>query len=338
MRQSNLSWILLLPVFAFLTTLFVSHTPLVRGAAAHHVVISEVQIAGGGTTDEFVELYNPTSSDVNLTNWQLARKTTAGTSSVLVSTLSGTIKSHGFFLITSSEYDGSTSADMQYSTDETITSSNTVILYGDAGTTIVDKVGFGSAIDSETATETNPVAGTSRERRANSTSSIASMSTGVDLLLGNGEDTDNNENDFLLRNIPEPQNSSSPLEPVAPTATPTLVPTATPTIEPTQTPTPTMEPTATPTSTLTPTSTPTVTPTVISAPTMTPTPTPTSAPTTTPTITPTPTSTPTLAPTITPKAFPNFQIICTRTYRSFHFFDTVIQFPILSCKLANGTR
>jgi len=330
MRQSTLSWILLLPLFILLTFVSITRTNITRAAGADHVVISEVQIAGTTSTDEFVELYNPTGSDVDLSNWQLTRKTQSGTQTILVSTLSGTIKSHGFYLATSSTYDGSTSADVLYSTDETISSNNTVLLYSDAGLTLIDKVGFGTAVDKEVATETNPETGTSRERRANSSSTIASMSTGADMLLGNPEDTDNNADDFLLRNTPEPQNSFSPVEPVAiPTATPTPTqePTSTPTSQPT--PTPTTEPTDTPTPT--PTSEPTSTPTPTGEPTNTPTVTPT------PTLIPTNTPVPTITPTITPTPrFPHFTVSCTTRYRSFRFFHTIIQIPMVSCRLLSN--
>ena len=43
----------------------------VFSATASHVVISEIQIAGGNSNDEFVELYNPTNASVNLTGWRL---------------------------------------------------------------------------------------------------------------------------------------------------------------------------------------------------------------------------------------------------------------------------
>ena len=34
-----------------------------------HVVISEIQLAGEDVYDEFIELYNPTDSDINLENY-----------------------------------------------------------------------------------------------------------------------------------------------------------------------------------------------------------------------------------------------------------------------------
>lgn len=136
---------------------------------------------------------------------------------------------------------------------------NTVLIYSNNGINLIDKVGFGSAQDSEVTTETNPTAGTSRERRASSTSTSQTMAIGgFDEFAGNGEDTNNNANDFVLRNSPQPQNSLSTIEPV-PTQTPKNAPTEAPSPTPTETetPTPTSTPSPTPTDIPTPTNTPT---------------------------------------------------------------------------------
>jgi hypothetical protein len=284
---------------------------LQANAATAHVVISEVQVSGDGATpanDEFVELYNPTSSTVSLANWKLTKKTPGGTESNLISTMSGNISSHGYFLIARSEYNGSVTPDATYSS-ALIASDNTVLLY-DNTATIVDKVGFGTATDKEITTVANPAANHSVERKANSTSTLASMTTGADQFAGNGEDTDNNATDFIIRTVSDPQNSQSAIEPVAVTPTdtpsptqsptPTVTPTSTPSLTPTPTDTPTPNPTATPIPTDTPTPTPTATPTPTIIPTDTPIPTPSPTPTNIPSETPTPTVLPSVTPTEEP--------------------------------------
>ncbi len=101
MRKSYLPRVLISSFFLFITILLASTVPFARAATADHIVISEVEVGKtGAPTDEFVELYNPTAGDINLNNWKLTRKTTGGTESDLVSTISGTIKSHGYFLFT----------------------------------------------------------------------------------------------------------------------------------------------------------------------------------------------------------------------------------------------
>lgn len=247
--------VLFISIFSLL--LFILSLANAKAESANHVVLSEVKIGGATTTDEFVELYNPSQSDISLNGWQLKRKTQAGTESVLVGTISGTIRSHGFFLITHVDYTGSTSADQVYSENNSLSANNTVLLYDNQGL-LIDKVGFGTATDKEGSAETDPSTGTSRERKANAVSTPATMSIGgVDELAGNAEDTDNNAADFILRNIPQPQNSNSTAEP-APVDTPT--PTSEPTITPTEIPTPSASPSPSLSITPNPTSQPTITP------------------------------------------------------------------------------
>jgi len=184
-------------------------------SAANHVVISEVQVGGGIAGDEFVELYNPTNDYVNINGWRLTRKTDTGTQSILVSSLNGLIQPHGYILIAPpTDYDGSVTPDITYSnTLERIAAENTVLLYRDAGVSIVDKVGLGGATDVETTAITNPANNGSVERKAKLTSTVDSMEPGGDdEFEGNGYDTFNNLNDFIARTISNPQNSSSPTE------------------------------------------------------------------------------------------------------------------------------
>lgn len=304
-----------LPIgFAILLTILLGIAFLPKFAhpifsATDHVVISEIMVgkSGVGNADnEFIELYNPTNSDVNLLGWRLRRRA-GSTDANLIASMSGIVPSHGFFLITSPESSSSSSADLLYSTASRIAANNGVFLYSDAGTTLVDLVGMGSSTASETATVDNPSPDTSIERKAKSASTSLTMAIGgTDEFEGNGEDTGNNANDFVTRNIPQPQNSLSSIEPPLLSPTPSLTPTVTPTGNPTDTPTltptstPTNTPTVTPTGTLSPTETPTPTLNPTLTPTSTPTNTPTATPTLTPTNSPTPTSTQTPTPTVNP--------------------------------------
>lgn len=264
---------------------------------AIHIVISEVQIGGATAGDEFIELYNPTNSPVSLLGWKLTRKTSGGTEENLVSSagFSGSIASHGFFLITpQTGYMGGTTADLLYSqASNSIAANNTVLLY-DSLNTVVDKVAFGTGTDPEGSVfSANPSANSSIERKANSSSTSATMAIGgADEFAGNGEDTNNNNADFVSRAASQPQNSSSGVEPAAATSTPTNTLTFTPSNTPTNTATHTS--TDTPTNTNTPTDTLTPSPTNTDTPTNTPTDTPTN------TNTPTPSDTPTETPTPTP--------------------------------------
>lgn len=273
MNKKRLSAIIVV-LFAFFT-IFLSINSFIPSSAlsiAGHIVISEIQVAGGTASDEFVELYNPTNSAVYITGWSLKKKPQDGSPETsLVSSLSGAIAARGYFLIAKSPgYDGTTSPNVTYSSS--LAADNTILLYSDSGTALVDKVGMGSATDKETSAAAPPTDNGSIERKASSTSTSTTMGPGgSEETAGNGEDTDNNANDFVTRTTSDPQNSSSPNEPAI-VPTPTETPTPTPT--PTETPTPTPTETPTPTPTVTPSPTPTPSPTQTPTPTSTPTPTP----------------------------------------------------------------
>lgn len=298
------------PLLILTIILYFNWSKNASAAQATHVVISEVQIAGpNGTDDEFVELYNPTGSSVDLAGWRLTRKTSGGTQNTLVSNITGTIPAHGYFLVAhSASYSGATTADIQYSAaSQNIAINNSVVLYSDAGTTQVDLVGMGSATASETASTVNPASGESVERKANSASDATSMGTGgTDEFAGNGEDTDNNASDFVSRLASQPQNSESAIEPpVGPT--PTLSPTLTPSPSPTPSvePSPTTAPTSSPTPTLSPT--------------------PSIVPSVSPTLSPVP-------PTPTPKIIARGPIFtCTLEQKPWRFFGKTFFFPFIHC-------
>jgi hypothetical protein len=82
-----------------------------------------------------------------------------------------------------------------------------------AGGAVVDLVGWGTATpgNSETAAfnpGSNPCT-TSCERKANASSTAASMESGADQTVGNARDSDNNSMDFVQRSAPGPQNLAS---------------------------------------------------------------------------------------------------------------------------------
>lgn len=226
-----------------------------------HIVISEIQIEATKANDEFVELYNPTSENINISGWRLNKRSASisGTLTILVSSMSGSIKPHGFFLLAHPQYTGTIKPDLLYSSSNSgVAMNNTVILYSDNGHTVVDKVGMGTAEDKETTATIQPPTLQSIERKASQHSTSDSMETsGDEYMEGNGWDSDDNANDFLLKLAPEPQNTSSASEHqlTIPTNTPLPTPTPTPTVTPSITPSPTIV--STPTQTITPTRSPT---------------------------------------------------------------------------------
>lgn len=301
-------------IVGLLSTLIAfSSKPKSAFSVSGHAVISEIQVGITGSSDkEFVELYNPTSSSVDISLWTIMKKTALETSLHTLATIpaSSTLGSHHFYLIAHTDYDGAVAEDLTYGGLTIIANNNTIYLQ-DSTSAVIDKVGLGTSNDFEGTAKSNPASGNSIERKATSISTANTMKVGgTDELLGNGEDTDDNSQDFINRTVPDPQNSSSAVEPpettpVPPSVTPTVIaPTGTPTPIPTEVP---PSPSPTP---LGPTATPpleeTITPTMTQTPTLTMTPTPSGQETPTPTVTPTvetsitPTATPALETTITP--------------------------------------
>jgi hypothetical protein len=302
---------LVLFIFLALGFLFINNA---KADQATHLVISEVQIAGGSATDEFIEIYNPTSTNQNLEGWKITKKTALGVDELLIANLSGTISAKGYFLIAHSDYDGSVSADISYST-ESISTNNSILLKDNNDNTI-DILGLGTAATKETTTIANPQENRSVERKALSTSQQLDMAFGgIHHLFGNSEDTNNNSIDFVRHGSPfisTPQNSASEIESLPQSPTPTPSPTEEPTPTPTESPTPTPMPSLTPTSTPTPTMSPT----------------PTIEPTAIPSISPTLS----ISPSPTPKVISNGPLFrCTLNYISIAFMNQTVRFPKISC-------
>ncbi len=230
-------------------------------ADAGHLVISQIQITGGTgkTTNDFVEIYNPTISDIDLKGLRLVKRTKTGTTDTLMKswTSSTIVKARGFYLWANSGFtDISVPADT--TTTLSIADDNGVALRNgpnDTGT-IIDSVAWGLATNifiEGSVFATNP-----------SANQILERSPGGD--AGNGNDTDANEIDFFLQTSGQPRNSQSQILPIATpifstipstsfTPTPTLnsTPSLTPTTTPmTVTPSPTTIPSPTETLTLSP--------------------------------------------------------------------------------------
>ena len=201
---------------------------LSNAQVANHVVISEVYGGGGnsGATlkNDFVELYNPTSSSVNLNGWSVQYASATG-SSWQVTNLTGSIPANGFYLVQEAVGSGGTqnlptpdatgTISMSASNGKIALVNSTTALSGSAPTdgSIVDLVGFGTAGYFE-GSSAAPAPGntTSDERKAQSTSTAISLASGADLNLGNGFDSNDNAGDFVAQTAINPQNTSSPAE------------------------------------------------------------------------------------------------------------------------------
>lgn len=181
---------------------------------ADHVVISEVQVRGTSTLNDFIELYNPTGVDVDMSGWKLRKKSSTGTeSSVIVLPEDSVIPAHGFFLWANSLEGYAASLEADASTTQTLAPDNSVVLKTDEDAA-VDQVAWGNGGGTQFVERRpfalNPGQHQSIERKARQGSTAASLAVdGAEEFDGNGFDTDHNAFDFVLRGTSQPQNSTT---------------------------------------------------------------------------------------------------------------------------------
>ena len=167
-----------------------------------NVVINEVYGGGGNArsaySNDFVELYNPTDNDIDVTGWVLDQQSTAGNSGSKTS-LVGVVPARGYYLIQGQAGDNTTG---ELPTPDIVNEKMTfgakgaiaVLLNGDVE---IDRVGWGGA--SAARSETAPAGATANE------TSIQRKEVGVD--------SDNNANDFAVAKPTPNSSGKGPVEP-----------------------------------------------------------------------------------------------------------------------------
>lgn len=212
------------------TVLFLIILVLCKGTYIYSkVVISEVQISGNNTSDDFIELYNSGDTPVDLSGWIIKKRTRFGTEYTVITIPSGkSIPAKGYFLWANSNNNFAASIGADVSSTVELDINESVALFDNTNTR-VDAVAWGNRAQLNPFVEgskfgSNPQAGGSIERKANANSTSATMGPGgSDEFAGNGYDSNNNSTDFVLRTVSQPQNTSSPPEPeIIPPPTPTL--------------------------------------------------------------------------------------------------------------------
>ena len=225
------------PAFTFTPTLTFTPTSTATPAATpvppRAVLISEVAWAGTAASayDEWLELYNPGDTAIDLTGWRL----TASDGSPDIA-LQGTIAAHGFFLLERTDDDtvSDIPADQIY-TGNLSNGGEALTLYGPLGEVVDTANGDGGAWPAGDA-----ASHATMERIGLSADSDAAWGTNTGWVT-HGHDADGNPLRGTAR-YPNSVNFPTP----TPTATGSPTPTATPTNTPTPTPTPTVTPTAKP--------------------------------------------------------------------------------------------
>lgn len=231
---------------SFLLVLLCSSAQYSAAHGATNIVISEIYGGGGNSgaayTHDFVELYNPTGSAVDISGWSVQYASAAGgTWSVNAVGASQSIAAYGYYLIQLATGgangaalpppDATGASNLSSTTGKIALCNNTTPLAGSvpSSAAIVDLVGFGSGASAFEGTSYAPAIPSgntsSIERKAQSSSTSGSMgSGGSDEFLGNGRDANDNGADFVTRSSVQPQNSSSSTEtPPPPSNEPPLI-------------------------------------------------------------------------------------------------------------------
>jgi predicted extracellular nuclease len=214
------------------------------------ILISEFRTRGpNGASDEFVELYNDSDLDVDISGWKIRGSSSSGVLSNRLTISPGTIipaRRH-FLAANSTGYGGPIAPDQTFTSGFANDGGLAVTLPNDL---VIDQVGLSSGSSFREGTHLSPLpsdASQSYERRPGG-------------LQGSTQDTNNNVADFQLVTPGDPQNLLSDARP-GPLPSPTSTPTPTPTATPSPSPSPSPVPTSTPFPT--PSPTPTASPKVV---------------------------------------------------------------------------
>jgi endonuclease G len=173
-------------------------------AVSPNLVVSQFQVGGATANDEFIELHNTASNSVDLNGFRLVYRSANGTNDVnfIEWTTSAVIPPGGFYLIASTGYTGSVTANTVYNPTAcacalAAAGGGLAIRNGALNTGVIfDSVGYGTATNAfieETVTSAPP-SNASQSRKSNGC-----------------QDTDNNANDFSATNPSAPRNSASPV-------------------------------------------------------------------------------------------------------------------------------
>ena len=170
------------------------------------ILINEIQIDGlvgvGGVDDDWVELYNPNDIDISLSGWSIQEHSASDPCSMDTGFSmkkfpdEANIPAQGFFLIVSTKANDLIGALADMKISWSLTNNNTIYLVGNQDkiengqdADIIDKVGFGQSCFPETESAIDIPEAKSIERKEL------------------GIDTDNNNYDFEIKDIPSPINS-----------------------------------------------------------------------------------------------------------------------------------
>ena len=189
--------------------------PVLAQGESLPVIIREVQIAGEASDDEFIELYNPYDTAIDISNWQLRRKTESGSvSSIKVFAKDTTISPYSYYLWANSKGIFANIADTTTSSSP-LANNNSIALYTKSGTdgVLIDSLTWGNgALFQET--DTPQITPLKNE-------SLVQDLLGSWIITKPSSPQNSHADPSPLIPIPK---SESPLPPATPAPEPTIVP------------------------------------------------------------------------------------------------------------------
>ena len=192
--------------------------------SSKHLVISQLQVSGLSTEDEFIELYNPTDSNIDLSGYSIQYRG-GGSQNFYASgkknfLSDSAIKTGGYFLIAHADYAGNAAANLTYSGFIMAAAGGTIFLVNShnlltdntaTSSIVADRLAYGSGqylFPEGTAYSLAPGYSQSLERKAFASSAAESMAAGgVHENSGNSYDSGDNSADFVLRASPKPRST-----------------------------------------------------------------------------------------------------------------------------------
>ncbi len=163
-----------------------SSSTISPAASINHLILAAIQIAGTAAGDDFVKIYNPTPSAVDISGWKLRKKSSTGTDSSLREFSKGSeVLPNGYFTWASSANGFAASIGADASSTETLATNNSIALLDTNGTQ-VDAVAWGTGMNQY-------VEGTPYPESPGANQVLQRKFTDGVIV-----DTDNNANDFTL--------------------------------------------------------------------------------------------------------------------------------------------
>lgn len=193
------------------------------------IFITEVQIAGEATNNDFIEIYNDSISAQDISGFKLRKRTSTGSeTSIRVFPNGSAIEANGYFLWANASNNFSQSIGANASSTQTLAKNNSIALL-DSNSNILDALAWGDNLTNPFVEgekfSANPEAGQSLSRKFISASGY--------------QNSNNNASDFILENSHTPGRQNSIYAEIQPE--PTLTPAPAPDPAPTPEPTPILE-------------------------------------------------------------------------------------------------